>query len=89
MWTERRRSASYEKRGVGIDIPRWNPDGCIQCNFCSYVCPHACIRPLALEGDTLSQAPEGTTTKMTGMDDMTFAITISPLDCTGCVNGVN
>ncbi len=89
MWTERRRSAPYEKRGVGIDIPRWNPDGCIQCNFCSYVCPHACIRPLALEGDTLSQAPEGTTTKMTGMDDMTFAITISPLDCTGCGNCVN
>ena len=82
-------SAAYEKRGVGIDIPRWNPDGCIQCNFCSYVCPHACIRPLAMDGETLAQAPEGTTTEMKGMDGMTFAITISPLDCTGCGNCVN
>ena len=82
-------SAAYEKRGVGIDIPRWNPDGCIQCNFCSYVCPHACIRPLAMDGETLAQAPEGTTTEMKGMDDMTFAITISPLDCTGCGSCVN
>lgn len=82
-------SAAYEKRGVGIDIPRWNPDGCIQCNFCSYVCPHACIRPLALEGDALAAAPEGTTTEMKGIDGMTFAVTISPLDCTGCGNCVN
>lgn len=87
-------SAAYEKRGVGIDIPRWNPHGCIQCNFCSYVCPHACIRPLALDKETLAQVPEEAiadmpTTKMMGVDDMTFAITISPLDCTGCGNCVN
>lgn len=87
-------SAAYEKRGVGIDIPRWNPHGCIQCNFCSYVCPHACIRPLALDKETLAQVPEETiadmpTANMMGMDDMTFAITISPLDCTGCGNCVN
>ena len=87
-------SAAYEKRGVGIDIPRWNPHGCIQCNFCSYVCPHACIRPLALDKETLARVPEETiadmpTANMMGMDDMTFAITISPLDCTGCGNCVN
>lgn len=82
-------SAAYEKRGVGIDVPRWNPDGCIQCNFCSYVCPHACIRPLALDEDTLAQAPEGTTTDMKGIDGMKFAITISPLDCTGCGSCAN
>ncbi len=82
-------SAAYEKRGVGIDVPRWNPDGCIQCNFCSYVCPHACIRPLALEGETLSKAPEGTLTDMKGIEGMKFAVTISPLDCTGCGSCAN
>lgn len=82
-------SAAYEKRGVGIDVPRWNPDGCIQCNFCSYVCPHACIRPLALDQETQSKAPEGTVTDMKGMEDMKFAITISPLDCTGCGSCAN
>lgn len=82
-------SAAYEKRGVGIDVPRWNPDGCIQCNFCSYVCPHACIRPLAMDEDVLAKAPEGTTTDMKGMEGMKFAITISPLDCTGCGSCAN
>lgn len=82
-------SSAYEKRGVGIDVPRWNPDGCIQCNFCSYVCPHACIRPLALEGETLSKAPEGTLTDMKGIEGMKFAVTISPLDCTGCGSCAN
>lgn len=82
-------SAAYEKRGVGIDVPRWNPDGCIQCNFCSYVCPHACIRPLALEGESLGKAPEGTVTDMKGMEGMKFAITVSPLDCTGCGSCAN
>lgn len=82
-------SAAYEKRGVGIDVPRWNPDGCIQCNFCSYVCPHACIRPLALDEETEKEAPEGTITDMTGIEGMKFAVTISPLDCTGCGNCAN
>ena len=41
-------SAAYEKRGIAIDVPSWNPENCIQCNFCSYVCPHACIRPVAI-----------------------------------------
>nr|MBP3598189.1 pyruvate:ferredoxin (flavodoxin) oxidoreductase [Eubacterium sp.] len=82
-------SSAYEKRGVGIDVPRWNPDGCIQCNFCSYVCPHACIRPLALDEETDRQAPEGTRTEMKGIEGMKFAVTISALDCTGCGNCVN
>ncbi len=82
-------SAAYEKRGIGIDVPRWNPDGCIQCNFCSYVCPHACIRPVALDEETLAQAPEGTVTDMKGMENMKFAVTVSALDCTGCGNCVN
>lgn len=82
-------SAAYEKRGVGIDVPRWNPDGCIQCNFCSFVCPHACIRPLALDEETMASAPEGTTTDMKGVEGMKFAVTISTLDCTGCGSCVN
>ena len=82
-------SAAYEKRGVGIDVPRWNPDGCIQCNFCSYVCPHACIRPLVLDEETGKQAPEGTVTEMKGMEGMKFAITVSVLDCTGCGSCAN
>lgn len=82
-------SSAYEKRGVGIDVPRWNPDGCIQCNFCSYVCPHACIRPLAMNEETQKEAPEGTVTEMKGMEGMKFAVTISPLDCTGCGNCAN
>ena len=46
-------TAAFEKRGVGIRSPRWNPEGCVQCNACSLVCPHACIRPLVIrEEDT-------------------------------------
>lgn len=82
-------SAAYEKRGIGIDVPRWNPDGCIQCNFCSYVCPHACIRPLVLDEEANRQAPEGTRTEMKGMPEMKFAVTVSALDCTGCGCCVN
>lgn len=78
-------SAAYEKRGVAIDVPAWNPDNCIQCNFCSYVCPHACIRPVAMDADAAAKAPEGASMMdMTGMPGYKFAISISPLDCTGC-----
>ncbi len=77
-------SAAYEKRGVAIDVPIWNPDGCIQCNFCSFVCPHACIRPLAVPESQIKELPEGRITDLKGIPGMKFAITISPLDCTGC-----
>lgn len=78
-------SAAYEKRGIAVDVPEWNPDNCIQCNFCSYVCPHAVIRPVAMTADELAAAPEGTkSVKMTGMPDLTFTMTVSTLDCTGC-----
>ncbi len=79
-------TAAYEKRGVGIQSPRWNPEGCIQCNACSFVCPHACIRPLVISEEERDHAPEGIFTKLRGMDDRLFAITVSPLDCTGCGN---
>ena len=78
-------SAAYEKRGIAVDVPQWKPENCIQCNFCSYVCPHAVIRPIALTEEETENAPEGFKTKaMTGMPDKKFSITISTLDCTGC-----
>lgn len=78
-------SAAFEKRGIAVDVPSWNPENCIQCNFCSLVCPHAAIRPVAMTKDELSGAPENTKHKtMTGLNDLEFVMTVSPLDCTGC-----
>jgi len=78
-------SSAFEKRGIAVDVPTWNPDNCIQCNFCSYVCPHAVIRPAAMTADETAQAPAGMDMlDMTGMPGYKFAITISALDCTGC-----
>ena len=77
-------SAAYEKRGIAIDVPSWNPENCIQCNFCSYVCPHACIRPVAMDEAQAANAPEGAVMDMTGMPGYKFAISVSVLDCTGC-----
>lgn len=79
-------SAAYEKRGVAVEVPRWNPDGCIQCNFCSYVCPHACIRPVALEEDKIGEAPTDRSADMMGVAGMKFVIAVSAEDCTGCGN---
>ncbi len=83
-------SAAYEKRGIAVDVPCWNPDNCIQCNFCSYVCPHAVIRPVILNEEEAKNAPEGM--KMmdaTGMPGYKFAMTVSALDCTGCGSCAN
>ena len=83
-------SSAYEKRGIAIDVPTWNPDNCIQCNFCSYVCPHAVIRPVAMTEEEAKNAPEGMKmADMTGMPGMKFAMTISVLDCTGCGSCAN
>ena len=78
-------TSAYEKRGIAVDIPEWQFDNCIQCNRCSYVCPHAVIRPVALTEEELANAPEGTNAiPMIGVPDLKFAMTISALDCTGC-----
>ena len=78
-------SAAFEKRGIAIDVPEWIPDNCIQCNFCSYVCPHSVIRPVAMTEDDAAKAPEGMKMlPMTGVADHKFGITVSTLDCTGC-----
>ena len=78
-------TAAFEKRGIAVDVPEWIPENCIQCNMCSMVCPHAVIRPFALNADEAANAPEGMKMKdMTGLKDYKFAMGISVLDCTGC-----
>jgi pyruvate-ferredoxin/flavodoxin oxidoreductase len=83
-------SSAYEKRGIAVDIPIWNPDNCIQCNRCAYVCPHAVIRPVALTEEEAAKAPEGLKTlDMIGMPGMKFTMTVSAYDCTGCGSCAN
>ena len=83
-------SAAYEKRGIAVNVPVWNSENCIQCNRCSYVCPHAVIRPVAMTEEEAAAAPEG----MKNADDWyaagyKFAMAISALDCTGCGSCAN
>ncbi|MBR5301102.1 MAG: 2-oxoacid:acceptor oxidoreductase family protein, partial [Bacteroidales bacterium] len=83
-------SAAYEKRGIAVDVPVWNPDSCLQCNLCSYVCPHAVIRPVVMDADAAAKAPAGAPmADMKGMEGKKFAMSISVLDCTGCGSCVN
>ena len=85
-------SAAYEKRGIAVDVPAWNSDNCIQCNFCSYVCPHAVIRPVIMTEDELNAAPALAKEKAvpaTGMPGYYFVMTVSALDCTGCGSCAN
>jgi len=80
-------TAAYEKRMIAIDVPEWKIDNCIQCNQCSYVCPHAAIRPFLLDGAEVKNAPEGFTGKKAigkQLEGLQFRIQVSPLDCTGC-----
>ena len=85
-------TSKYEKRGVAINVPEWNPDNCIQCNFCSFVCPHAAIRPVLATEEELADAPEGFATvpaRGKGLEGLRFRIQVSALDCTGCESCVN
>lgn len=77
-------SSAFEKRGIALEVPQWNPQRCIQCNFCSFVCPHAAIRPMAMNPLQSKNAPDYRQMKLNGLPDYQFAISISPLDCTGC-----
>ncbi|WP_425060478.1 Pyruvate:ferredoxin oxidoreductase [Sporomusa carbonis] len=80
-------TSAYEKRGIAINVPEWQLDKCIQCNQCSYVCPHAAIRPVLVTEAELAAAPAGFTAKSAnGIKDLSFRIAVSPLDCTGCGN---
>ena len=81
-------TSAYEKRGVAIDVPEWDATKCIQCNQCSYVCPHACIRPFLLTEEEAKNAPEGYVTEPAkGAGEIAqyrFRIQVDPLDCQGC-----
>jgi pyruvate-ferredoxin/flavodoxin oxidoreductase len=93
-------TSAFEKRGIAVLTPVWKgaaggSENCIQCNQCSFVCPHAAIRPLLAEERELADAPEGFQTipatgfPATGFPDWRFHLSISPLDCTGCGNCVD
>ncbi len=78
-------SAAFEKRGIAVDVPEWIPENCIQCNQCSFVCPHAVIRPFVMSEEEAAAAPKNTVFKdATGLPSMKFTMAISTLDCTGC-----
>ena len=83
-------TAAFEKRGIAVDVPEWIPENCIQCNMCSYVCPHAVIRPIVMTDEEVAAAPENVkAVPMTGVPGKHFAMTVSSLDCTGCGSCVN
>ncbi|MDA3882719.1 MAG: pyruvate:ferredoxin (flavodoxin) oxidoreductase [Bacteroidales bacterium] len=85
-------TTAFEKRGVAVNVPEWQPDNCIQCNQCAYVCPHAVIRPFLFDEEELANAPEGLQTLKPigkGFDGLQYKIQISPLDCTGCGSCAN
>ena len=85
-------AAAYEKRGVAVDVPEWNPENCIQCNQCSFVCPHATIRPFAMTEEEAAKAPAATkfaSRAVKGNENYKFTMAISPLDCMGCALCVN
>jgi pyruvate-ferredoxin/flavodoxin oxidoreductase len=80
-------TSKYEKRGIAVNVPEWQPDACIQCNQCSFVCPHAAIRPFLLNEEEVKNSPEGFVTKKAagkGLEGLNFRIQVSVLDCTGC-----
>ncbi len=81
--------SAYEKRGIAVNVPEWQIDNCIQCNQCSFVCPHSVIRPFLLDENEKANAPEGFETKKAigkQFAGFEYKIQISPLDCTGCGN---
>ena len=85
-------TTKYEKRGIAVDVPKWIPENCIQCNQCSLACPHAVIRPVLVTADEKAKAPESFVTKKAqgkGFEDYEFRIQISPYDCTGCGNCID
>jgi len=85
-------TTAYEKRGAAVDVPQWIIDNCIQCNQCSFVCPHAAVRPILLDEKERESAPAGFETKKAignGLENYEYRIQVSPLDCTGCGSCAN
>ncbi len=82
-------TTKYEKRNIGINIPEWQPEVCIQCGRCSLVCPHAAIRIKAYAPEVLEGAPEkfkSVDAKGKDLAGMKFTVQVAPEDCTGCGN---
>ena len=82
-------TSRYEKRGIAVNVPQWQIDNCIQCNQCSFVCPHAVIRPFLLDEEEAAKKPASFETKKPNGKDLEgyeYRIQVSPLDCTGCGN---
>jgi len=81
--------SGYEKRGVAVNVPSWKIENCIQCNQCSLVCPHAAIRPFLLDKQEEVSKPSAFETKKAtgkGLEEYTYRMQVSTLDCTGCGN---
>lgn len=82
-------TTKYEKRGIAVYLPEWQIDKCIQCNQCSFICPHATIRPFLLNDEEKAKAPDTFKTKAPNskkLEGHHYRIQVSPLDCTGCGN---
>ena len=81
-------TAAFEKRGIAVNVPEWNPENCIQCNQCAYVCPHAAIRPYLSTEEELSKSSAAikSTQGNAAFKEYRFTIQVSPMDCTGCGN---
>ena len=80
-------TAAYEKRGIAVSVPQWDEEACIQCNLCSYVCPHSCIRPMVMDANEVVEAPKGTRMhdmRGKGCEIYAYTMTVSVMDCTGC-----
>lgn len=82
-------TAAYEKRGIGINVPEWILENCIQCNQCSYICPHSTIRPFLLNEEEVNNAPETFRTKKAvgkAFGGLQYRMQVDTMDCTGCGN---
>ena len=75
-------TAAYEKRGIAADLPHWNVKNCMQCNWCSYVCPHGVVRPFVLTDEEAESVAD--TAVMKGAKEYKFTLGFSLMDCTGC-----
>ena len=84
-------TSAYEKRGVAVTVPVWNPESCIQCNNCAFVCPHAAIRPFLLTEAESAELPAGIKAAegKANLKDYKFVMGVSVADCTGCGNCVD
>ena len=85
-------TSQYEKRGAAVEVPEWDMAKCVQCNMCSYVCPHAAIRPILVTKEEKDASPAGFETKKAlgaGLDKYEYRLQVSPYDCTGCGSCVN